>query len=59
MLDRLIDFLQSELRISPEAICLAKRNDITEPNILSMILWQYGILSLAELEQVLDWLELF
>lgn len=59
MLDRLIDFLQSELSISPEAICLAKRNEITEPNILPMILWQYGMLSLAELEQVFDWLELF
>jgi hypothetical protein len=58
MLDRLIDFLQSELSIAPEAICLAQKNEITAPNILPMILWQYGILSLTELERVFDWLEL-
>jgi Protein of unknown function (DUF2949) len=59
MLDRLIDFLQSELSISPQAICLAQKNEITEPNILPMILWQYGMLTLAELDRVLEWLEVF
>ena len=58
MLDRLIHFLQSELGLSNEAIALARKNETVELNILPMILWQYGLLNLEQLERVFDWLEI-
>ncbi len=57
MLELLINFLRSELKISAEAISLAQRNQVAEPNILPIILWQYGLLDTKQLDQVFDWLE--
>lgn len=57
MLDRLINFLRSELDISSEAIALAQKTEIPEANILPMVLWQYGLLNREQLDRVFDWLE--
>ena len=57
MLELLINFLRSELKISAEAISLAQRNQVVEPNILPIILWQYGLLDTKQLDRVFDWLE--
>ena len=57
MLERLIKFLGSELEISTEAIAIAQKSQILEPNILPIILWQYGLLNSEQLNRVLDWLE--
>ncbi|GAB4523488.1 MAG: DUF2949 domain-containing protein [Pleurocapsa sp.] len=57
MLDRLIKFLKSELGISADAIALARKSQTLEPNILPIILWQYGLLNLEQLNRVFDWLE--
>ena len=57
MLEQLIDFLQSELKISASAISLAQRNQDLEPNILPIILWQYGLLNTKQLDEVFNWLE--
>jgi hypothetical protein len=57
MLDKLIKFLKSELGISADAIALAHKSQTLEPNILPIILWQYGLLNLEQLNQVFDWLE--
>jgi len=54
---QLINFLQSELAMPATSIAFALRQAGQEPNQLPMILWQYGLLTLAELEQVFDWLE--
>ncbi len=54
---RLISFLQSELGIPADWIALAQRQGEQDPNLLLMILWQYGLVTLSQLEQVLDWLE--
>ena len=52
----LIDFLQKELAISSTEIALAQRQG-EEQNLLAMTLWQYGFLTLEQLDQVFDWLE--
>lgn len=52
----LIDFLQEKLAISPTETALAQRQG-EEQNLLHIILWQYGFLTLEQLEQVFDWLE--
>jgi len=54
---RLISFLQSELAIPADWIALAQRQGEQDPILLLMILWQYGLVTLSQLEQVLDWLE--
>ena len=58
MLEKLINFLQSELEIPPEAISLAQKTETLEPNILPIILWQYGMLNVEQLDRVFDWLEI-
>lgn len=52
----LIEFLQKNLAISSTEIALAQRQG-EEQNLLPIILWQYGLLTLEQLEQVFDWLE--
>lgn len=57
MSEKLVDFLRSELGISREAIAIAQKSTSPEPNILPIILWQYGLLNREELDRVFDWLE--
>lgn len=56
MSTKLISFLQSELAIPDAWIALAQAKG-ENPNLLPMILWQYGLLTLEQLERVFDWLE--
>ncbi|MDA0674147.1 MAG: DUF2949 domain-containing protein [Cyanobacteria bacterium] len=53
----LIQFLQDELAISPASIQVALRHCEQDPGPLPMVLWQYGLITLEQLEQVYDWLE--
>lgn len=57
MLARLINFLQEELAIPDASIALAQRQGEQDPNLLPMILWQYGLVTLEQLDRVFDWLE--
>lgn len=57
MEERLIDFLQEELSIPSDRISLALRQAQPMPNQLPMMLWQYGLISLNQLERIFDWLE--
>jgi len=53
----LIDFLRQNLGIPLNSIEVGLRHcqETTDP--LPMVLWQYGLVSLQELEQIFDWLE--
>ncbi|HEY9881851.1 MAG TPA: DUF2949 domain-containing protein [Leptolyngbyaceae cyanobacterium] len=53
----LIRFLQEELSVSPSSIEVALRHIEQDPGPLPMILWQYGLITLEELEQIYDWME--
>ncbi len=55
-LTRLITFLQDELAIPTESIQIAMRQEVF-PNLFPMVLWQYGLVSLEQLDQIFDWLE--
>lgn len=55
--NQLISFLQEELDISSSSIAIALRHSEQDPGPLPMILWQYGLVSLEELEQIFDWME--
>lgn len=54
---RLIKFLQEELSVSEAAIAVIKRRQEPDPSLLPMLLWQYGLVSLEELNRIFDWLE--
>lgn len=53
---KLISFLQSELEIPDDWIALAQSKG-EDSNLLPMVLWQYGLLTLSQLDRVFDWLE--
>lgn len=54
----LIIFLRDELAVSDAAIALALRKGEQELNFLPMILWQYGLITLSQLDRLFDWLEM-
>jgi len=54
---KLIAFLQEDLAISPSSISIALRHSEQDPGPLPMILWQYGLITLEQLDRVFDWLE--
>jgi hypothetical protein len=56
--NRLIRFLQEELAIPQESVAIALRHDEgTVLSFLPMVLWQYGLVTLEQLDQIFDWLE--
>jgi hypothetical protein len=54
---RLINYLQEDLAISAASLAVALRNRDQDPGSLTMTLWQYGLITLEQLEQIYDWLE--
>ncbi len=60
---RLIRFLQEDLAISRASIDVAERvggneqrQRDSDPNSLPMVLWQYGLVTLEQLDKIFDWL---
>jgi len=54
---QLIEFLRQELALPAEAIALGVRRTATSPNLLPIVLWQYGLVTTHQLDQIYDWLE--
>jgi hypothetical protein len=52
---QLIDFLQQELGVSSASIQVALKSQQQGP--LPMMLWQYGLITLEELNAVFHWIE--
>ncbi|WP_299491553.1 DUF2949 domain-containing protein [Acaryochloris sp. IP29b_bin.137] len=53
---QLLQYLQQELALSPDVLSLVSRfQEQTAPQI-PIILWQYGLVSLEQLNQIYDWL---
>ncbi|MGE5657505.1 MAG: DUF2949 domain-containing protein [Actinomycetota bacterium] len=60
---RFIRFLQEDLAISAASIAVAERagsHQTTQreqdPTSLPMLLWQYGLVTLEQLDKIFDWL---
>jgi hypothetical protein len=51
----LLQFLQAELGIPEAALTFALKRHACEQGPLPMILWHYGLISLAQLEQIFEW----
>lgn len=52
----LIQFLRDELSISDAALDLAKRQHDVTTEQLPIILWQYGLVTIEELDRIFDWM---
>ncbi|BAZ31203.1 hypothetical protein NIES4074_36750 [Cylindrospermum sp. NIES-4074] len=53
---KLLNFLHHELELSKADIAVALRHRESENGPLPMLLWQYGLVNLEQLERIFDWL---
>lgn len=53
----LINFLESDLALPTESIEMGLRQTGTAINLLPIVLWQYGLVTMEQLNQIFDWLE--
>jgi hypothetical protein len=54
---RLINFLQEDLAISPSSVSIGLKQIEHNPGPLPMILWQYGLVTIEQLDRIYDWME--
>lgn len=54
---QLLQFLQEDLEIPAQSLDLALNHPQLAHGSLPMLLWQYGLISLEQLERIFDWLE--
>jgi len=52
-----LHYLQNDLTIPAASLQLALQHPEQTPNLLPIILWQYGLVTLTQLDQIFDWLE--
>jgi Protein of unknown function (DUF2949) len=56
-LTKLIHFLQDDLAISSSSMSIALKQVEHNPGPLPMILWQYGLVTIEQLDRIYDWME--
>ncbi len=54
---KLVHFLQQELNIPAESIALVERHPELPYSSFPMLLWRYGLITIAQLERIFDWLD--
>ena len=54
---QVVNFLRQNLNLSNDSVKLALKQSQSDYNSLPIVLWQYGLVSLPELDRVYDWLE--
>jgi hypothetical protein len=52
-----LNFLQEELSLNRDSIAIAEKTVEDNSGLLPIVLWQYGLVTLEELDQIYDWLE--
>ncbi len=57
LIAQFFQFLRQELLLPEESLNLIKKHSNYPECNLPMLLWQYGLISLAELDSIFDWLE--
>jgi hypothetical protein len=51
------NFLRQNLNLSDDSVQLALKQSQLNYNSLPIVLWQYGLVTLPELDRVYDWFE--
>jgi hypothetical protein len=54
---RLIKFIVEELEVPTASVKLAFNRSQKNLTLLPMVLWQYGLINLQQLERIWDWSE--
>jgi Protein of unknown function (DUF2949) len=54
---QVVNFLRQNLNLSEDSVQLALKQSQSDYSSLPIILWQYGLVSLPELDRVYDWFE--
>lgn len=54
--DKFLKFLKEELALSNDSIEIVQRSVEDRHDPIPMILWQYGLVTLEELDRIYDWL---
>ncbi|MDZ7961695.1 MAG: DUF2949 domain-containing protein [Aulosira sp. DedQUE10] len=54
---KFLNFLRHELELSTADISVALRHREMDNGPLPMLLWQYGLVNLEQLERIFDWLD--
>ena len=57
-LNKLIRFLTEDLSLSTASMNMALKQIESNPGPLPMVLWQYGLVTIDQLNQIYDWLDL-
>ena len=52
----LMRFLKEDLQLPMASITLALQHSEQIPSLLPITLWQYGLITLVQLDQIYDWL---
>lgn len=56
-IESLNEFLRQDLALPSESIALAMRHAGQASYLMPISLWQYGLVSLEQLDLIFDWLE--
>jgi Protein of unknown function (DUF2949) len=54
---QVVNFLRQNLNLSDDSVQLALKQSQSNYSSLPIVLWQYGFVSLPELDRVYDWFE--
>ncbi|MBF2055821.1 MAG: DUF2949 domain-containing protein [Cyanobacterium sp. T60_A2020_053] len=56
---KFLNFLQEEINLSQDSIAVAKRSVEQNVELIPMVLWQYGLVTIDQLDRIYDWLETY
>ena len=54
---QVVNFLHQNLNLSDDSVQLALKQSQSDYSNLPIVLWQYGLVSLPELDRFYDWVE--
>ncbi len=54
---QLLKFLEEDLDVSNASINVALKHWQKDPGPLPIVLWQYGLVTIEELDQIYEWME--
>ncbi|BAQ62431.1 hypothetical protein GM3708_2837 [Geminocystis sp. NIES-3708] len=55
--NRFVKFLQEEINLPQDSIAIAQRSVNQNLGLMPMVLWQYGLVTIEQLDRIYDWLE--
>ena len=56
-LTKLLRFLQDDLAISASSMAIVLKQIEHNPGPIPMLLWQYGLVTIEQLDRIYDWMD--